>query len=59
MTHLAMLPVVLELWRMALNGKGGHHHDPVCLEKVAQLPGCNKHSIEKFVRLKVPSLRLV
>jgi hypothetical protein len=26
---------------------------------VAQLPGRNKHYIEKFVRLKVPGLRLV
>jgi hypothetical protein len=33
--------------------KGGHHHGPVCLEIVAQLPGRNKHIIEEFVRLKV------
>jgi hypothetical protein len=39
--------------------KGGHHHNPVCLEIVAQLPGRNQHSIEKFMRLKVPGLRLV
>jgi hypothetical protein len=31
----------------------------VCLEIVAQLPGRNKHSIEKFVHLKVPGLRLM
>jgi hypothetical protein len=28
----------------------------MCLEIVAQLPGRNKHNIEKFVRLKVPGL---
>jgi hypothetical protein len=31
----------------------------VCLEIVAQLPGRNKHSIEKLVRLKVPGLCFV
>jgi hypothetical protein len=51
-----MLPVALELWRMTLNGKGGHHHNPVCLEIVAQLPRRNKHNIEEFVCLKVPGL---
>jgi hypothetical protein len=34
--------------------KGGHHHDPACLEIVAQLPRRNKHIIKEFVRLKVP-----
>ena len=31
----------------------------MCLEIVAQLPGRNKHNIEKLVRLKVPGLRLM
>jgi hypothetical protein len=31
----------------------------VCLEIVAQLPGRNKHNIDKFVRLKVPGLCLM
>jgi hypothetical protein len=31
----------------------------MCLEIVAPLPGRNKHNIEKFVRLKVPSICLM
>jgi hypothetical protein len=31
----------------------------VCLEIVAELPGCNKHNIEKFVRLKILGLCLM
>jgi hypothetical protein len=42
-----------------LQWEGGHHHNPVRLEIMAQLPGRNKHSIEEFVRLKVPSFRLM
>jgi hypothetical protein len=52
-----MLHVALELWRMALNGKGGHHHNPMCLEIMAQLPGRDQHNIEEFVRLKIPGFR--
>jgi hypothetical protein len=31
----------------------------VCLEIVAQLPGRNKHSIDKLVHLKVPGFCLM
>jgi hypothetical protein len=31
----------------------------MCLEVVAQLPGCNKYSIEELVRLKVPGVCLM
>jgi hypothetical protein len=35
------------------------HHDPVCLEIVAQLSGRNKHVVEQLVCLKVPGLCFV
>jgi hypothetical protein len=31
----------------------------MCLEIMAQLPGRDQHSIEEFVRLKIPGFRLV
>jgi hypothetical protein len=37
----------------------GHHHNPMCLKIVAQLPRCDKYSIDKLVRLEVPGLCLV
>jgi hypothetical protein len=39
--------------------EGGHHHNPVRLEIMAQLPRRDKHNIEDFVRLKVPGFRLM
>jgi hypothetical protein len=38
---------------------GGHQHNSMCLKVVAQLPGRNKYSINKLVRLKVPGLCLM
>jgi hypothetical protein len=35
---------------------GGHHHNFVGLEIMAELPGCNEYSIEELMRLGIPSL---
>jgi hypothetical protein len=50
-----MLPVALVLW----NGPqriGGHHHNLVGLEIMAELPGRTKYSIKKLMRLKILGL---
>ena len=57
--HLAILPVALELCRIALNGVRGHYNNSVCLKVVAQFPGRNKYGIDKLMRLKIPGLCLV
>jgi hypothetical protein len=38
--------------------KGGHHHNPMCLEIMAQLPGRDQHNIEEFVHLRITGFRL-
>jgi hypothetical protein len=37
-------------------GIGGHHHNLVGLEIVAELPGCNKYSIKELMRLRISGL---
>jgi hypothetical protein len=38
---------------------GGHHHNLVSLEVVAEFPGRNEYSIKKFMRLRIPGLCLM
>jgi hypothetical protein len=38
---------------------GGHHHNLVGLEGMAELPGRNEYSIKELMRLRIPGLCLM